>query len=136
MITGLTYAASQPLAYAALFGGKVFTDDQKEVILSALAILKLGWAAAATYYIRLPRHDLKEKPTPSWRMTLLAIVVIGGGRYSNRNEVEEHHNAKLARARYGRSRCLCTVHRGTWKDGIGGPEMDGCFDRRRWRSLR
>jgi hypothetical protein len=87
LIAGLTYAASQPLAYATLFG-KVFTDERGDAILSALAILKLGWAAAATYYsgvaplstetlIRLPTHRLREKPASSWRIILLGIIAVG-----------------------------------------------------------
>jgi hypothetical protein len=87
IVTGSTYAVAQPLAYEALFGDAL--ADKGDAVLIVLALLKILWATAITYFVGfkpvtsdpvvLPHRETKGDFSPSrmWKILLLCQLVAG-----------------------------------------------------------
>lgn len=88
LITGLTYAVSQPVAYEAIFG-KALSDDKANAVLIVLALLKVMWTTTITYYIGfkpvtsdtliLPHRESSADSGLSrgWKILLLIQLIAG-----------------------------------------------------------
>lgn len=87
IVTGSAYAVAQPLAYEALFGDAL--GDRGDAVLIVLALLKITWATAITYFIGfnpvtsdpvvLPHREAKGDFSPSRVWKTLLLCQLGAG---------------------------------------------------------